>query len=157
MSKILVNKVLDKDIEEIGKIAYQVSLIHYYQIKKEFKKPTIQNQTAYIRKSVLNKNCLVMKAQIGDTIVGYVVVYFNTYPNEYFQLNQRAFIGSIGVDENYQRQGVGQALLRAVEKEIKKRKISVIEIDYYAFNEAAESLYKYCGYEPLKRYMRKFI
>ena len=157
MSKIKITQATSKDISEIGKIAYQVGLIHAQQIKKEFKKPTLKSQTAYIRQSIDNKDILVLKAHIDDVIVGYVVVYFNTYPFAYFQLNKRAFVGSIGVEENYQRCGVGRALLKAVEKEIKKRKISVIEIDYYTFNVAAENLYKNCGYKETKRYMRKFV
>ena len=100
---------------------------------------------------------MVLKAQIEGVVVGYVIVYFNTYPSKYFCFNKRAFIGSIGVDKNYKRQGVGKALLKAVENRVKKRNISVVEVDYYSFNTAAEVLYKCCGYKEKKRYMEKFI
>ena len=157
MPKIKITQAILEDASEIGKVAYQVALIHSKQIKKEFKRPTLKSQTEYIRQSIANKNVLVLKAHINDKIVGYVVVYFNTYPAQHFQFNKRAFIGSIGVDENHQRCGVGKALLKAVEKELKKLKIAVVEIDYYAFNIAAENLYKKCEYKETKRYMRKFI
>lgn len=157
MSEINVLKASAKDASKIGKIAYQVAQIHYQQTDKEFKKPTLKSQTEYISSSIADKDILVLKAQIGDKIVGYVVVYFNTYPAKHFQFNKRAFIGSIGVDKNHQQKGIGKALLKGVEEEVKKRKISVIEIDYYVFNKAAGKLYKNSGYEEKKSYMHKFI
>lgn len=157
MSQIKVTQATIEDASTIGDIAYQVAQAHYQQTKKEFKKPTHKSQTEYIQKSILDKNILVLKALIEDKIVGYVVVYFNTYPKEYFQFNKRAFIGSIGVDKNYQRQGVGKALLKAVEGKAKKRRFSVVEIDYYAFNKAAETLYSLCGYKTKKIYVNKII
>ena len=157
MSKIQVTIATADDIVPIGKIAYQVAAVHYRQTAKEFKKPTITSQTAYIRESIADKDILVLKAQIEGVVVGYVIVYFNTYPSKYFCFNKRAFIGSIGVDKNYKRQGVGKALLKAVENRVKKRNIYVVEVDYYSFNTAAEVLYKCCGYKEKKRYMEKFI
>ncbi|MBR6411988.1 MAG: GNAT family N-acetyltransferase [Alphaproteobacteria bacterium] len=103
------------------------------------------------------KKILVLQAELKGQIAGYVVVYFNTYPEQYFQFPKRAFIGSIGVDENCRGQGVGKALLSGVEEEIKRRDISVIEIDVYTFNNAAEKLYDNLGYQDTKHYKRKFI
>jgi len=157
MSPIKVTRAVVEDALKIGDIAYQVGQIHYQQTKKEFKKPTRKSQTEYIQKSILDKNVLVLKALIEDKIAGYVVVYFNTYPKEHFQFNKRAFIGSIGVDKKDQQKGVGKALLKAVENEAKKRHISVVEIDYYAFNKAAAALYTHCGYKTKKVYVNKFI
>ena len=157
MSEIKVLKANAKDATQIGKIAYQVALLHYQQTDKEFKKPTLKSQTEYIAASIADQDILVLKAQMGDQIAGYVVVYFNTYPAKHFQFNKRAFIGGIGVDKNHQRQGVGKALLKGVEDAAKKHKISAIEIDYYVFNQAAGKLYKNCGYEEKKLYLRKFI
>ena len=157
MTKIIVKEAVPSDAIKIGKIAWQVAKTHFQQTEKEFKKPTLISQTDYIRKSINDRDILVLKAQKDNEIVGYVVVYFNTYPVKYFQFNKRAFIGSIGVDENHQRQGVGRALLKAVEESVKKRKISVIEIDYYTFNKAAENLYKSVGYQEKKCFISKYI
>ena len=157
MKKITITEAVPSDATKIGKIAWQVAKTHFRQTEKEFKKPTLVSQTGYIRKSINDKDILVLKAQMDNEIVGYVVVYFNTYPVKYFQFNKRAFIGSIGVDENHQRQGVGKALLKGVEEAVKKRKISVVEIDYYTFNKAAENLYKSVGYQEKKCYLYKFI
>ena len=72
MSEINVLKASAKDASKIGKIAYQVAQIHYQQTDKEFKKPTLKSQTEYIAGSIADKDILVLKAQIGDEIVGYV-------------------------------------------------------------------------------------
>ena len=157
MAKITISKARLIDADEIGSIAFQTAQIHYKSVQNEFKKPTLKTQIGYIKKSIENKDILVLKANIRKQIVGYVVVYINTYPKAYFKHNKRAFIGSIGVDENFRGQGVGKALLTGVEKEVKKCGISVIEIDVYTFNQVAEKLYHSCGFEDIKHYKRKFI
>ena len=157
MSEIKVTEAVIEDATQISEIAYSVARIHYKQTQKEFKKPTLKTQADYVRQCISDDDILILKAKIQDEIVGYVVVYFNTFPDKYFQFNKRAFIGSMGVDKNHHRQGVGKALLTAVEIEVKKRHISVVEVDYYTFNRAAERLYKTAGYTENKRYMRKFI
>ena len=157
MPEVQVTEAVIDDIPQLGSIAYSVARTHYQKTEKEFKEPTPADQTEYIRKCISDDGILTLKAQMGDEVVGYVVVYFNTFPDKYFQFSKRAFIGSIGVAENHRRQGVGKALLKAVENEVKKHNISIIEIDYYTFNVAAENLYKSLGYQENKRYMRKFI
>ena len=157
MEKIKISAAKPIDAMKIGEIAFQTAQIHYKFIPSEFKKPTFKGQFDYIQKSISDKDILVLKAEIKKKITGYAVVYFNTYPEKYFKFHKRGFIGSIGVDESYRGQGVGKALLNGVEKEMKKRKISVLEIDVYTFNQAAEKLYDSAGYEDIKHYKRKFI
>ena len=157
MPKITVSCARQKDATQIGEIAFQTAEIHYQSLKNEFKKPTKKAQIDYIRKSILDPDLLVLKAEMEKKIAGYAVVYFNTYPEQYFKFSKRAFIGSIGVDENARGQGVGKALLKGIESEIKKRGISVVEIDVYTFNKSAEKLYDSLGYEDIKNYKRKFI
>ena len=157
MQKYTIIKATPVDANEIGKIAYQVALLHYQNAPDEFKKPTLKNQTDYIKKSIADKNVLVLCAKSDEKTVGYVVVYFNTLPKEYFHFEKRAFIGSIAVDENYRGQGVGTALLKAVETAVKKKKISALEIDVYTFNQDAEKLYNKLGYKDIKYYKQKIL
>ena len=157
MAKITVSIAKLKDSETIGKIAFQTALLHYQSVKNEFKKPTLRAQVKYIQKSISDPDILVLAAETEKKIIGYVVVYFNTYPERYFKFSKRAFIGSIGVDENARGQGVGKALLKGVEAELKKRGIPLVEIDVYTFNQSAEKLYDSLGYEDIKHYKRKFI
>lgn len=143
--------------EKIGKIAYQVALLHYQSAPNEFKKPTLKGQTDYIKKSIADKDVLVLNACLNEDVVGYVVVYFNTLPKEYFHFEKRAFIGSIAVDEKHRGKGIGTALLQSVEHEVKKKKISVVEMDVYTFNQKAEKLYNKLGYKDIKHYKKKIL
>ena len=157
MTEIKVSSAILKDATEIGKIAFQTAQIHYKALQNEFQNPTEETQIDYIKKSILDKNILVLKAEVDSKILGYTVVYFNTYLEQYFKFSKRGFIGSIGVDQNHRGKGIGQALLNGVETELKKRGISVVEIDVYTFNHDAEKLYESFGYEDIKHYKRKFI
>ena len=155
MHKIEIQKAEIKDANQIGRIAYQVALIHYQQTTNEFKRPTLKSQTEYIKQSILDKDILVFKAILDSDIAGYAIAYINTYPDQHFQFHKRGFLGSIGVDENCRRKGVGTALIKAIEKELKKECISILEIDVYTFNIAAKNLYAKLGYEDIKYYKRK--
>ena len=157
MTQVKVSEAKMENATQIGKIAFQTAMFHYQSINNEFKKPTLTGQIDYIKKSISDKDILVLKAELKNEIVGYIVVYFNTYPEKYFKFHKRGFIGSIGVDEACRGQGVGKALLSSVENKLKKQGISVVEIDVYTFNQAAEKLYDTVGYEDIKHYKRKFI
>ena len=157
MDDIKIGLARDKDVDAIGNISQQVSLIHYQNIENEFKKPDLVDQKNYIRKSLAEKNVRIIKAEIGETICGYLVLYINTYPDKYFIYHQRGFVGSIGVDEKCRRRGVGKSLLAYAEQLLKEQNIKILEIDVYTFNEHAEKLYDNFGFEDIKHYKRKFI
>ena len=152
-----IKKAVPEHVAKIGKIAYQVALLHYQNEPNEFRKPTLKGQTEYIAKTIKEKNALVLDACSGEKIVGYVIIYFNTLPNEYFKFNKRAFIGSIAVDKNYHGKGIGTALLKSAEEAVKKKKISVMEMDVYTFNTDAEKLYNKLGYKDIKSYKKKIL
>ena len=157
MQKYIITKATIENAVEIGKIAHQVALLHYQNAPDEFKKPTLKGQTEYIEKSIADKNALILKAETDEKIVGYVIVYFNTLPKQYFHFEKRAFIGSIAVDENYRGQGIGTALLESAEKAAKEKKISVVEMDVYTFNKKADKLYNKLGYKDIKHYKKKVL
>lgn len=96
---------------------------------------------AWSEKSVLEtvgqKNALCLMAEKAGRRAGYVLAY---------DAAGEAEIARIAVPKELQRQGVGRALLAALEEVCKERQITRILLDVRCGNEAARGLYESAGY-----------
>lgn len=145
------------DAEAIAKLFHQVSLIHYENLKEEFKEPKFENDLAYIKECLEKEDIRIIKAQADEIICGYLILYVHTFPEEFFVNPKRGFVGSIGVDEQQRGKGVGKSMLIFAENDLKEQGIKVFDIDFYTFNTAAEKLYNSLGFKDIKHYKRKYI
>ncbi len=157
MFEITVSKAEPSDTEALGNISHQVSLLHYRKVEKEFTEPKLENDITYLNDCIKDDNSFVLKATVANKPVGYIITHINTYPEQHFKYTKKGLIGSIGVDENYRGQGIGTALIKAAEEELKKQGITVMEINVYSFNESAEKLYERLGYKDKSHRRIKFL
>ena len=154
---VIITKAEENDVVEISNIYHQTTMLHLESIKREFKPSQLEDTMAYVS-SIINKEDVVLfKAKFDNKIAGYLVLYINSYPDQFFVEAKRGFIGSIGVDENVRGQGIGNSLLLHAETYLKEQNISIFETDVYVFNTKAEKLYNDFGFEDIKRYKRKFL
>lgn len=145
------------DIAAIAEICYQVSKLHTDSVPREFTEPDKNGNLDYIARSIAAENSEVIKAEIAGLIAGYLVLYFDTYPEKYFVDSRRGFVGSIGVEEKFRGQGVGTALMKYAEQFLRDKNIKVFNIDVYSFNSGAEKLYDKLGFEDIKHFKRKIL
>ena len=157
MSEIIVSVAKKEDAEALGKINMQTSKLHFDNTKNEFKESTLEGLISYVEDCIEDENVVILKATFDGEIAGYAIVYFNTYPEDHFQFHKRGYIGGVGVDEKYRRKGVGTALMKGIEEELKKRNVSALELDVYTFNEGAEKFYESAGYEMTKLHYFKVL
>ncbi|HEX7556922.1 MAG TPA: N-acetyltransferase [Leptolinea sp.] len=86
-----------------------------------------------------------LKAQVGNAIVGFISVEENIF-------EKTAWITTVGVDPAYRRQGIGRAMVLAVEKLYRRPLISLC---VRVSNLGAIQLYENLGYRK-KRTRRKY-
>lgn len=154
---ITVSFARPSDAAEISAIAFQTAQIHSEQIPDEFKKASPEAQAQYIKNSIESPESTVFKAETDGQTCGYLVLYINTLPEKFFVHSKQGFAGSIGVDEKFRGRGVATAMLKAAEEFLKKRGVTVFDIDVYTFNERAEKFYDSYGFKDLKHYKRKLL
>lgn len=154
---VTVSIAQDSDTESIGRIAFQTAQIHTLNAPDEFRETTLEAQTQYIKNSIAAEESTVFKAQTDDQVCGYLVLYIDSQPEEFFVHPKKGFVGSIGVDEKFRGRGIASALLAAAEKFLKEQGIAVFDIDVYTFNETAERVYDSFGFKDLKHYKRKIL
>lgn len=157
MAEPHISVATKNDLASIARIFHQVGMIHYQNTKTEFKEPNLKNDLFFIGRHLRAENIQVIKAEIKGQICGYLILYINNYPDNYFICPARGFISSIGVDEQFRGQGIGKKLLAFAEQMLKEKGIKILEIDVYTFNKAADNLYNKAGFEDIKCYKRKII
>ncbi|MCZ4279868.1 GNAT family N-acetyltransferase [Kiloniella laminariae] len=68
---------------------------------------------------------------------------------------RRAFIYDIVIVERERRKGYGRATMAALEGEVRKLGIKTLGLHVFAFNKAAEQLYRWLGYQVTDLTMEK--
>ena len=145
------------DVAAITQIFHQVSILHYSNIEREFVLPKIEDEQKYISETINSKDTVLFVAKENKKVLGYLILYIQTYPQCFFTDTRKGFIGSIGVDENYRGQGVGTMLLNAAETYLKENDIFVFETDVFIFNKEAEKLYNRFGFNDIKICKKKIL
>ena len=154
---IKIHQATINDVAAITQIFHQVSILHYQKVEREFVLPKIEDEQKYISETINNKDAVLFVAKENKKVLGYLILYIQTYPQCFFTDTRKGFIGSIGVDENYRRQGIGTKLLNAAETYLKENGIFVFETDVFIFNKGAEKLYNRFGFNDIKVYKKKIF
>ena len=90
-------------------------------------------------------------AEVEAMVVGAVLFQVKATPAN----RPLVMIDALLVTETQRRAGIGQALMEAVHHWAGERGIEDFELNVYAFNEAAQQLYRKLGYQPLWLRMRR--
>ena len=90
--------------------------------------------------TINSEEYLYLVAKYQDKVVGYAGCYIAM---------DEGNITNIAVDTNYRRVGIGNELMVQLKRLLSERKINCIFLEVRASNEAAQILYKNCGYEEV--------
>ena len=112
------------DVAAITQIFHQVTILHYSNVEREFVLPKIEDEQKYISETINSKDAVLFVAKENKKVLGYLILYIQTYPQCFFTDTRKGFIGSIGVDENYRGQGIGTMLLNAAETYLKENAVT---------------------------------
>ena len=154
---IKIHQAVKDDVAAISKIFHQVSVLHYQNVEREFVLPKIEDEQKYIAETIDNKDAVLFVAKENKSVLGYLILYIQTYPKCFFTDTRKGFIDSVGVDENHRGQGIGTMLLNAAETYLKENGIFVFETDVFVFNKCAEKLYNRFGFNDIKIYKKKIL
>lgn len=105
-----------------------------------------------IVKSVAEGERLLLCALVAGEIAGTVQLYLSPEPNA----PHRAEVFKLLVHRDFQRQGVGTALMRAVEAEARRLQRSLLMLDTAQGSES-ERLYRRMGWQEIGTVARHFV
>lgn len=141
--KIIIRQPTPQDVGEI--LVFFNKLIEEDTYIRRFgsNKVTLAGEKIWLSKSlgeVKKKESVLLEAYVGKQLVGQVEVRKGAF--------RKRYIGTLhlGVDQDFRGEGIGEALMNAVENESKEIGVKVIELQVFGENDPALNLYKKLGY-----------
>jgi len=130
---------------------------HRVQFPTILKKPEgPMREPDYIADLIEDDDVLLLLALIDNMAVGLAHVSIqHSKPIPIVVPRRYAYLESIVVSRDFRRKGIGRELLRYVEKWVKSKGVSKVQLGVWVFNEAAVVFYENSGYEVFNKRMWK--
>lgn len=104
-----------------------------------------------------DERAVVLKAVYNGRVCGFACLYLQDMSRKGFVYSKIGYIYNLGVDETYQRRGIGIALLEKAEDFLRERGAEAVELNVFSFNQRAQAFYKKCGYQALEVNLQKVL
>ena len=149
----MIRTAEDKDIKQINRLREQVNDIHVQGRPDIFKAgfcKELQDYAAWYLQSDSND---IFVDDIDGEIVGMVMIDYIRKPESPYGLAREfCHIAEICVDGKWRRKGIAHELMERVRAEAKKRGMTKIELDVWAFNDALD-FYESEGFHVFRRFL----
>ncbi|MFH1227166.1 MAG: GNAT family N-acetyltransferase [Planctomycetota bacterium] len=157
--KLLIRPANKKDIDSIvalsGQTARLMRQISPAGFGKTLSQPIdIKKETKWYRQAVGDKEKAVFVAERNGKVRGYLMGVIEKYPDDLLEPPYLT-VQYLCVDKKSRRLGIGQALMREIEKWARNKKISTLELIVYNNNHPARELFHKMRYLPLEIRMAK--
>jgi ribosomal protein S18 acetylase RimI-like enzyme len=155
--QIVLRTATLEDYDVLHLLYAQLDQIHAKAIPEFFRSVEEPVRSCeYFAEIIANKDAALFVAEHEGTLVGAIHCFIDSTPEIPFIVPRRfVFIADIVVDENFQRRGVGQALLERVDLWAGEKGLTEVVLGVWEFNTAARFLYEKLGYYTSWRRMRK--
>jgi ribosomal protein S18 acetylase RimI-like enzyme len=143
-------------IDEIKQIEilYQELFLEMSNFQPKYIRPAKQD-VEFIRNTINEKDSDILIAEIDNCIVGFLLIQELMTPSYTCLIEHKyAFITDIIVENKYQKQGIGSALLLEAKKWVENRKLDYLELNVLSENTGAITLYEKQGFKDMSHTMR---
>lgn len=144
----------EKDLPRVNQLRSQVSELHAKGRPDIFKSGFCQELQDRVYEMWRAEDRDVIVAERDGVIRGMACVeYLNKQESPYCNARKIYYITEFGVDETFQRQGIGQELMEFIRTDAWARGFSSIELDMWSFNETAQKFYEAIGFRTSHLFM----
>ena len=145
-----------EDLSGICALGAEVNAVHHSAWPELFAATIPPEKSEEVwRRSLRQGLATTFVAATGSALAGFVTVAIVDEASPLFHSMRYAKIGSIGVTEAFQGQGLGHALMRRVEEWARAHGATEVHLNVWAFNERARRLYEELGYAVRSHHMGK--
>ncbi|NWH09520.1 MAG: GNAT family N-acetyltransferase [Alphaproteobacteria bacterium] len=147
------------DYEEVCVLSAQVFHLHSSAMPHIFRErmepwPNRREFLAFIK----GANSAILVAYEDEALAGFIVLRVSrSVQTPDFKSQHYVVIYNIAVDPSWQRRGYGRALINAVVAWAGKKGVQHLELNVYAFNEAAARLYQSAGFAPVYQRLQRVL
>ena len=146
--KVIVRQATEADAGSISSLNTDVQAAHASAVPWLFKPAGPDTFPPDVVALLMDEpGNLVFIAEVESVPAGYVYAEIIDRPETSFNYAyQMIYIHHISVRSALRRQGVGRALLEAVQAEASKRDIHMISLDVWTFNDGARAFFSRSGF-----------
>lgn len=157
MSNVEIKIATLNDVDDIAQINQMTGKLHETKLPNYFKHSTEDTQKSFLEGAIKSEWSEVFVAKNKYETIRYLVLFLQDHPKESFVYDEFGYIGSLGIKEEYQRQGIATLLIQKAEEYLINRGIYAMDLDVFMYNDKAFNLYQKLGYEEIKRNLRKIL
>lgn len=154
-----VRHATNEDIPAILNLLVQVDMVHHNGRPDIFKGPTTKYNTDQLKQIIATHDTPVFVC-VNDSgaVMGHSFCIYKQELNDNVLTDIKTlYIDDICVDENYRRQGVGEALYKHVLQFAKENGFYNITLNVWNCNPGAMKFYESMGLKPLKVCMEQIL
>ena len=142
-----IRRATRADLAALTALNEQVHAIHVAERPDYFCRPEPAAVSKWLGGMLDDPTIAVWIAHLEDTPVGYVLLMVKERPaNPFCQARVTAEIDQIAVHQSVRGTGVGTALIRAAIAHADARDIENVELNVWAFNNAARAAFEHLGF-----------
>jgi ribosomal protein S18 acetylase RimI-like enzyme len=147
--KVVIREATEADAEVISSLNVDVQAAHASAMPWWFKPAGPDTFPPNVVALLLDDpSNLVFIAEVESSPAGYAYAEIIDRPETSFNYAyQMVYVHHISVRPTHRRQGVGRALLEAVQTAANKRDIRIISLDVWKFNVGARAFFSGSGFE----------
>lgn len=155
-----IRRALEKDMEGINRLLYQVLMVHHKGRPDLFLGDGRKKYTDGQLKSLLHDEKRPVFAAVDDSgnLLGYAFCIFQQHIGDNILTDIKTlYIDDLCVDEKLRGQHIGKRLYDAVLEFAKENGCYNVTLNVWACNEPAMRFYESCGLKPQKIGMEKIL
>lgn len=143
-----------QDLTQINKIREQVNRLHVNARPDIFRAGFGKEMEDLVYSMLNDTDKSIIVAEREGTICGIACVEYIIKPQSPYSFERKIYrISEFGVDEAFQRQGVGRELFAFIKQDAKEKNFSKIELDVWEFNQSAVKFYEAVGFQQYRRFL----
>lgn len=144
-----------KDIKQILPLTKVLMKLHIASEPSIFRRFSKRKATRYFEKKFDRGVAALLMAREGKKTTGYAFVVEHTERKGTFSHERRFIVlEQIVVAPDFQRQGIGRALIARSKEMANQKGYSQLELGVWCFNEFARNLFVSCGFSDVMMTMR---
>ena len=144
----------EQDLPRVNELRKQVSELHVNGRPDVFKPGFCQELQERVYEMYRSEDSDVIVAERDGMICGMACVeYLNKQESPYNRGRKIYYVTEFGVDEAFQRRGVGRELMAFMGEDARAKGFTRIELDMWTFNEGALRFYEAAGFRAFRQLM----
>lgn len=154
-----VRRALEKDIDRINELLYQVNMVHHLGRPDLFKYGGRKYTDDQLKEIIADDLRPILAAvDDEDCLLGYAFCVFCHHPNDNILTDIKTlYIDDLCVDEALRGRHIGRQLYEAVLDYAREHQCYNVTLNVWSCNESAMKFYQSCGLVPYKVGMEKIL